>query len=567
MQEKDAGLYWTPHGGNGTKLMWASCHEYTSVVENGDGSKSTDRILVDLGQFESPDKISDNKYSKIIPDVSALIDVPGHESDDVKAQALLLTHGHSDHFDSVFEYARMGAKLPPIYGSEYTLRLLKEGFVSRGMKWEDHVDLHTIKENDVLQLGSMTVEVVTAPHSIPGSLGFKISNPSASIFHSGDIKLEEKSFIRQGADLSQLARLGDDGIDLAVMDACGAAKTGHAYGLQDEFDVCCEQFGKHEGKQVVVVLPPAHVELIACVMAAAKESGREVVVEGGPIMESHLLGLEVGELQDKFPNFVESADKLKDKNNSVVITCGIHAGETDGDEYSPFLHGLRRGEKFAPMQDDAVVLIAEKKDVLVPFIEKVYPEAKIYTAADKGLERLHAPGHACSEDLQDLFKLLKPKCVAPVHTSEENRGTFNKDAVKNGWTIVEGNRSVQNGDTVKVVSGQPARIVDSRTERAFCFDHEIVQTVLDNGLFRMDVKQSDVYYGVSYAALGITGDKTTEKPQEFSYQPSKRERRKLCEKNKEQYLQDKQAEAKKKREVSKPQAAALALKGKKGDGR
>ena len=466
---RDEGLYWTAHGGNGTNLMWASCHEYTSVVKDADGREHEDKILVDLGQFEGARSIGGDafggRFDKIVPDVSNIL--PSSKDNETKAQALFLTHGHTDHFDGVFEYAMAGEKLPPIYASEYTLKLLEAGFVERGLDWRDYIEPHVVKEKDVLRFGEMTVEVATAPHSIPGSLGFKISNEKASVFHSGDIKLEEKSFIRQGADLKQFARIGEQGLDFAVMDACGAREQGHAFNEEQAYDVFKGLFDENANRQAVVVVPPAHVERIATVLQAAKDAGREVVIDGGSVMNAHLLGLEDGELLDKFPNIVSASD-VKDTRNAVVLTSGVFAKYDNED--SPLVRAVKNGQKYDKMDDDALVLIAHHHNSLKTMLHDsgLYPAATVLDDSD--VEGLYAPGHARLEDLKDLLGLLKPACVAPVHAPANVVADFNKELTACGYGVV-GDRPVRNGDTVRIVSGQKPEIVETRDQGALCFIH------------------------------------------------------------------------------------------------
>ena len=50
-----------------------------------------------------------------------------------------------------------------------------------------------------VSVGGMKVEAFQSPHSIPGSFGYKISNPHASVFHSGDVKADPSSFLTPAA--------------------------------------------------------------------------------------------------------------------------------------------------------------------------------------------------------------------------------------------------------------------------------------------------------------------------------------------------------------------------------
>ena len=479
MKYEEEGLFWRPFGGCGTNDMWASTHEYTGVTrDEKTGKLVQESILVDLGAFVNASSKGEGQYNAVVPGVGGLIPVPGQENDgEPKAKALLLTHAHADHIGGVVEYALMGAKLPPIYASGYTLNILKNEFASRGLDWKKYLnpqDLHEINAKDVLQIGNMTVEVGAAPHSIPGSFCFKIKTPNATVFHSGDMKEEKISYIGEGADLSQLQNMGKDGIDFAVMDACDTKYEGHTRSEADVHDAYVDTFnGSGKGRQVVAVVPAAHLERIATVLQAAKDAGRDVVIDGGPFMIAQLTGLNEGELKKRFPN-LRAAGEVTDRSNAVLITSGIH-GLSNGKntELSPLVDALAHHRKYDKMDDNALILVGHAKENLSPLLadKELYPDVTIEKNPD-----LHVPGHAQEEDFMNLLRALDVKHVAPVHVGHKYGEDIRKKLIDGHQADPSAplpmSRVLRNGDVVRIVHGQTPQIVETRDVDAYCLKHE-----------------------------------------------------------------------------------------------
>lgn len=483
------GLFWTPRGGNNAKDIWASCHTFSSVTENkqtGQLKKTT--LIVDLGQHEFPKDFLNGNFDKVVPALDDCLSVSGEKSPENEAQAIFLTHGHSDHIAGIYEYIKMGVHLPKVYGSEYTLNALEKGFLDNGIKKEQWPEMQEIKAGDVIQIGDMSVETFSASHSIPGCFSFKISNAEGSIFHSGDTKADETSFLGQGVKLSAYKRIGrNGGVDLMTFDATATHMAGHATYESEVFNAYQQIFKENDGKQVIAALPAAHMERLASVVVAAQAAGRDVIIHGGASMESNLLALNISgyDLRKKCPDIrivsgtSQEAQKL-DPKKCVTITTGIYR-----ESQSPFIKHLLGENAGFIMQKDAVIIApaSNDKNEKLHFLlqSKEFEDLKVITGSSK--YKIYGSGHAQADDFKRIARYIVPRTVAPIHCSYQKAEAFNELAGKNGYQTLP--VYAHNGVTVGIDRKNGCRVVDRKEPQWFGVNHRetgiSVIKVDDNG--------------------------------------------------------------------------------------
>ncbi len=125
-----------------------------------------------------------------MPDISAEIELIISE-EGLKPVAALLTHGHLDHTFSIKPLAD-GYSIPTYIHSEDRRFVADPAgihgpqFIEQlsGMKFEEPMDLHTLKDASTLELVGMKIKAIHAPGHTKGSLMFLING---EILLSGDV--------------------------------------------------------------------------------------------------------------------------------------------------------------------------------------------------------------------------------------------------------------------------------------------------------------------------------------------------------------------------------------------
>ncbi|MCX6405035.1 MAG: ribonuclease J, partial [Actinobacteria bacterium] len=147
----------------------------------------------------------------ILPDFDYIRD----RLDDV--EAVILTHGHEDHIGAVPYLLRERQDIPLI-GSQLTL-----AFIEAKLK-EHRINpiTYAVKEGQIEQIGPFNLEFVAVNHSIPDALAVSVTTPAGRILMTGDFKLDQLPLDGRVTDLNTFARLGDEGVDLFMVDSTNA---------------------------------------------------------------------------------------------------------------------------------------------------------------------------------------------------------------------------------------------------------------------------------------------------------------------------------------------------------
>ncbi|NED59994.1 ribonuclease J, partial [Streptomyces sp. SID10244] len=135
--------------------------------------------------------------------------------------AIVLTHGHEDHIGAVPFLLRLRSDIPVI-GSKFTLALVDA-------KCREHrlrPKLVQVVEGERTTHGPFDCEYFAVNHSIPDAIAVAIRTPAGVVLHTGDIKLDQLPLDNRLTDLAGFSRLGDEGVDLFLVDSTNAEVPG-----------------------------------------------------------------------------------------------------------------------------------------------------------------------------------------------------------------------------------------------------------------------------------------------------------------------------------------------------
>ena len=382
----------------------------------------------------------------ILPDFSWIEE----RMDDVVG--LVLTHGHEDHIGAVPYLFKLRSDIP-VYGSDLTL-----AFVAP--KLREHrlpdPDLNIVAEGDRLTVGPFDLEFVSVTHSIPDALAVFVRTDAGNVLITGDFKMDQLPLDRRLTDLRAFARMGEEGVDLFMVDSTNALVPGFITPEREIGPVLDQVFGEASG-QIVVASFASHVHRVQQVINAAAHHGRRVAFVGRSMERNMRIAEEKGYLSIPEGIIVDLKGIGELPPSQRVYMATGSQGEPMA-ALSRMSVGSHRTVTIEP--GDMVVLASS----LIPGNENsVYRVINDLTrlgarVVSKENAKVHVSGHASAGELIYCYNIVQPKNVMPIHGEVRHLVGNGQLAVKTGIdpqnvVLAEDGVTVDLKDGVARVSG------------------------------------------------------------------------------------------------------------------
>jgi ribonuclease J len=355
-------------------------------------------LIVDCGVLFPED--NQPGIDLILPDFSYIRD----RLDDVIG--IFLTHGHEDHIGAVPYLLRERSDIA-IYGSALTLAL-----ITAKLKEHRITPLtREVKEGGTEDIGPFTLEFVAVNHSIPDALAVVINTEAGRVLATGDFKMDQLPLDGRITDLRTFARLGEQGVDLFMVDSTNADVPGFTPS-EREIMPALNRVISSTKRRVIVASFSSHVHRVQQIIDVAAQHGRKVVFIGRSMVRNMKIAEDMGYLNVPADLVIDAKD-LDQYDDNVVLICTGSQGEpmaalsrmANGD------HQIRVGE------GDTVILASS----LIPGNEnsvfRIINELTRFGAkvVHKANAMVHVSGHAAAGELLYCYNIVKPKYVLPIH--------------------------------------------------------------------------------------------------------------------------------------------------------
>jgi ribonuclease J len=337
----------------------------------------------------------------ILPDFGFLRD----RIDDIVG--VVLTHGHEDHIGAVPYLLRLRSDIPLI-GSQLTLALVEAKLKEHRIKPYSL----TVREGVHEQIGPFSLEFVAVNHSIPDALAVAIKTSAGTVLATGDFKMDQLPLDGRLTDLREFARLGEEGVDLFMVDSTNADVPGFTP-LERSIGPVLDEIMARAPRRVIVASFSSHVHRVQQVLDAAWENHRRVALIGRSMVRNMTIAADLGYL--KVPEGVlvdyRKAGDIPD-DEIVYMSTG-----SQGEPMAVLSRMANRDHQIEIGEGDTVILASS----LIPGNENA-----VYRVIDgltklganvvhKSNAKVHVSGHAAAGELLYCYNILKPKNVLPIH--------------------------------------------------------------------------------------------------------------------------------------------------------
>lgn len=379
----------------------------------------------------------------ILPDITKIQD---RLSDIV---GVVLTHGHEDHIGGVPYLLKLREDIPLI-GSRLTLALVEA-------KLKEHritPKVMLVKEGDKLDLGPFNLEFVAVNHSIPDSLAVAIRTAAGMVLATGDFKMDQLPLDGRITDLRAFARLGEEGVDLFMVDSTNADIPGFTP-LEKDIGPVIEQVMSRATGKVVVASFASHVHRVQQVLEAAQKSDRRVVLLGRSMVRNMQIAQKLGYL-DVPEGVIVDLKKSSDIPDHRIVYMSTGS---QGEPMAVLSRMANREHQIEVGEGDTIILASS----LIPGNEN-----SVYRVINglmrlgahvvhKGNAKVHVSGHAAAGELLYCYNIVQPKNVMPIHGEFRHLIANAALAIETG---VPQNRAVvgENGTVVDLRDGVARKV-------------------------------------------------------------------------------------------------------------
>lgn len=360
-----------------------------------------DIIIIDMGlQFPEEDMPG---IDYIIPNMNYL---KGKEKN---IRGVIITHAHLDHIGGIPHLIpKIGN--PPIFALPLTSAIIKK-------RQEDYKDarplnIHNLKLEDKLRLGSLELEFIHLNHNVPDSMGVVVHTPEGTIVHCGDWKFDYQPSGEEPADLQRIASIGSKGVLALLSDSTNASSPGHQISESEIRTNLEDIIVKAPGRMIIGTFSSL-LSRIRQIIEICEKHGK-IVALGGYSMKSNVeIAKELGYIKFNPKTLIDLRQIDKYPDNKVVVVCTGAQGEKNA-SLMRIANGEHREVTLRP--GDTVVFSSS----VIPGNERTVQRLKD-TLFRKGADvihyqmmDIHAGGHAKADDVKLMIRLLNPKYFIPI---------------------------------------------------------------------------------------------------------------------------------------------------------
>jgi len=436
------GLYFVPLGGS-DKIgmnMYAYCvHGKWIVVDAGYGFLPDEYPSMDMC-YASAEFLKDFK-------------------DDI--EGLFITHAHEDHFGAVAHiWPDLGCK---VYATPFACGLIKERLKEYHLT--DAVELEVVHPSDTIKTTEFEIKFISLTHSVPETCGLLIKTDKGTVFHATDWRFDDgrlKGMLQ--TDYASLKKAGDEGVDMFVCDSTNIfvdKKQPSEYDIRQNL---LELIPTLEGG-VAVTCFASNLMRIESLVLAAVAADRTPVLIGRSLETNVEIAKDCGYFADLPKVYSPNEVPGLTSDKALYICTGSQAN------YRSAMTVIANGEsRYVKLDKDYTVVFSAKnipgnEEKIERMQEKIEAEgAHILTTET---EVIHASGHGSKEEIREMYELIRPKIVFPVHGDRRFIREHKRFALECGIQEVA---SAKNGDLFCLKDGHIEKIEEVYTD-VMAVDH------------------------------------------------------------------------------------------------
>ena len=373
----------------------------------------------------------------IIPNISYLKD------NKKRIKGIFLTHGHDENIGALPDIIEDVSGVP-IYGSKYTLDILKKEFEESNIKYNNFKEL---KAYVPVEIDDIKIFPVNLSHSTPDNFGYAIYTEDGVIFYAADYCIDPLMKGPYKTDIGKLAYIGKQNVLCLLTESMYAGMEGFTSPKHRIAGLIRETLNTAEGRIIFNVLD-SHLYRIQELINEVEKTDRKIVIMGKRLkniidtaIENHYLTVN--------PNVIGDLSYINTKK--VVI---LNANEKDKPYYN-IMRIVGGYDKFIKLNEEDTIFLAtpiyeNREKTFYHLLDEISKTgANVVTLPSKK----YLSHHASREDLMTMINLMNPKYYFPIR-GEYRCQVDNAQLATLAGIPTENILLKENGDVVEFVDGK-----------------------------------------------------------------------------------------------------------------
>ena len=398
-------------------------------------------LMVDLGIGFADDRLPG--VDIVLPDLRFI------EQQRAFLDGLVLTHAHEDHLGAVpYLWPRLGC---PIWCTPFTAAVLRAKLAETDFARD--VPIRVVEPGQEFKPGNIACRFVHVTHSIPDANALVLETEFGRVLHTGDWKLDPAPLVGARTDVDRLETLGREGVLAILCDSTNVLSPGTS-GSEAEVRDSLTKLIAAQPNRVVLTSFASNVARMETAMLAAQAAGRELFVVGRSMHRMIDAAREVGYLQNVPPIRDEREADLLPRNR-VLYLCTGSQGEARSAlaRVAAGQHPRVRLEPADTVIFSAKIIPGNERTLYNLHNQLVRQGIEVVTEGD---HFVHVSGHPCRDELEQMYRWIKPTISVPVHGEARHLHAHQRLAEQMG---VPHAMLIENGDVLRLAPGKP-EIVD-----------------------------------------------------------------------------------------------------------
>jgi len=360
-------------------------------------------LIVDIGlQFPDEDMPG---IDFIIPNIEYLTSHP-----EKKILGILITHAHYDHIGAI-PYLIDKLNYPTIYAAP-----LSRGIILK--RQEDFPNLKKLNIEDLgpdksITLGPFKISPFHLNHNIPDTLGLAINTPHGLIMYTSDFKFDFQPVGDKPANLSHIAMLASQGVQLLMSDSTGVENSGHSVSEKTIMDNLDTLFAQTKGRIILATFASLISRLQQAIWLSEKYN-RKIIIQGYAMRTNLAIAEKLKYVSIKKGTLIDWKEASRLDPQKLTILCTGAQGESE----ATLMKIVNREHRYLRVQKGDTVIFSSS---VVPGNELAVQNLKDNLAKQGAniyhykMVDIHSSGHGYQEDLKMMIGLTKPRFFIPVH--------------------------------------------------------------------------------------------------------------------------------------------------------